>query len=260
MIRPARDEDYAAFASLFGELGIPDPVPSFARWRAELMPTTHVAERDGEVVGYIDCYALDDTGYVRNLVVAPAARSAGIGTALMRAGAAWLSDRGMPRWNLNVKADNVPARRLYEKLGMAVAWRTTVLVMRWDDIARLPAEPADVRPLALEEAPAIERRFGLLAGRLARGATKPGRVAVQLDHDGEPGGVTIFDPGFPGANLVHVARPTQIGTLLGALRAHARHDFTHLVIERNDDLAELLGVHGAQAKLRLLQMSGTLPL
>ena len=260
MIRPARDEDYAAYAALFAELGIPDPVPSFARWRTELMPTTHVAERDGEVVGYVDCFPLVDTGYVRNIAVAARARNAGIGTALMRAAAAVLHARGMPRWTLNMSPDNAPARRLYERLGMQIDGQTVVLVMRWDDIAQLPADPADVRPLALESARELERRFGLLTGRLTRGSNKRGRVTVQLDCDGEPAGVTIFDPDAPGANLVCVTRPALIGTLLGALRVHARHDFTHLVIDRNDALAELLASHGAHVKLRLLQMSGALPL
>lgn len=259
MIRPARDDDYAAFATLFGELGVPEPVPVFERWRSELLPTTHVAERDGRVVGYIDCYALADTGYVRNLVVAPDVRNAGVGAALMHAGAAWLRARGLARWNLNVKETNAAARRLYEKLGLAIAWRAVAMTLQWEDVARLPAEPADVWPVEAADAAMLERRFDLLAGRLANGRAKPGRVAIQLRADCEPVGLALFDPTFPGANVVCVARPGLIGTLLGALRPHGRHAFLRVVIEKDEAVGALLEAHGAEVHFRLLQMAGEIP-
>lgn len=260
MIRPAREADYAAYCELVVELGVDDPIPPLERWRADLMPKMHVDERDGRVVGYIDCYPLDDTGYVRNLVVAPGERNGGVGAGLMRHGAAWLRAQGIARWNLNVKADNAPAIRLYEKLGLRPLYRSTAYRMTWAQIGELPAEPADAVGVDDDEtARALERHFDLLPGRIAQGRRKPGRVVVGLRAAGAPAGVAVFDPGFPGANVIRVARPGLAGTLFAALRAHARHDFIQLLIENDDALCDLVENHGAHVRFRILQMTGALP-
>ena len=259
MIRPARESDYEVWCTLMAELGVDDPVPTFERWSTALMPKTHVAERDGEVIGYIDCYTLDETGYVRNLVVARSARNAGVGAALMRLGADWLRAQGMARWNLNVKADNAPAIHLYEKLGLRTIYRSTALRMTWEQIGTLPAEPADAMPVEEADTRPLEQHFELLAGRIAQGRLKPGRVVLQLRAADRAVGAIVFDPAFPGANVIRVIRPALIGTLLAALRPHARHDFINLLIERDDPLSDLLEAHGATVKFRLFQMSGELP-
>jgi GNAT superfamily N-acetyltransferase len=92
-----------------------------------------VAERSGEIVGY--AYAgiepmswkelRDEAGFVHDLVVAHAARGAGIGQRLLDAAIAWLRGRGMPRVVLWTAAPNEPARRLFERRG----FRQTMIEM-----------------------------------------------------------------------------------------------------------------------------------
>jgi ribosomal protein S18 acetylase RimI-like enzyme len=83
IVRRAAAEDYAAFERLFPELMVDDPVPSLHTWASVLCPSTLIAARAGKVLGY--CYVQEyfDTGYVRNIVVAPAARRSGVGSSLM---------------------------------------------------------------------------------------------------------------------------------------------------------------------------------
>jgi len=71
-------------------------------------------------VGYVHAY---DTGYVSELVVAPAHRGRGHGRALLSRALAELRSRGVAAATLEVAADNDPARSLYESLGFAVAQR-----------------------------------------------------------------------------------------------------------------------------------------
>ena len=95
--------------------------------------TVLVAERDGEVVGYV--YAgleplswkelRGPAGFVHDLVVAEAARGSGIGTQLLDAAVAWLRDRGAPRVLLWTAAPNEGAQRLFESAG----FRTTMMEM-----------------------------------------------------------------------------------------------------------------------------------
>jgi ribosomal protein S18 acetylase RimI-like enzyme len=118
VIRRASPEDYDAFCALFPELQVDDPIPNRDTWNAALAPSTWVATQNGQVVGY--CYIQEylDTGYVRNIVTAPSARRSGVATSLMHEVAGHLHSRGK-RWRrLNVKRDNLPARALYDKLGM----------------------------------------------------------------------------------------------------------------------------------------------
>lgn len=92
-----------------------------------------VAERDAEIVGY--AYAAieplswkelrDESGFVHDLVVSDAARSAGIGARLLDAAIAWLRERGMPRVVLGTAAQNDAARRLFERRG----FRPTMIEM-----------------------------------------------------------------------------------------------------------------------------------
>jgi ribosomal protein S18 acetylase RimI-like enzyme len=59
-------------------------------------------------------------GWVYYLAVRPAARGRGHGRAMMAACQAWLADRGVPKLNLMVRADNEPARDFYAALGYSV--------------------------------------------------------------------------------------------------------------------------------------------
>lgn len=111
-------EGYAAF--LKDQLDDPDAV-------------IFVAEHGGRVVGYV--YAglepiswkelRDAAGFVHDVVVDGAARQKGVATALVEAAADWLRSRGAPRVVLWTAEPNVPAQRLFSRLG----FRRTMIEM-----------------------------------------------------------------------------------------------------------------------------------
>lgn len=66
-------------------------------------------------------------GWVYYLAVDPKAQRAGHGAAMMRTAEAWLKERGAPKLNLMVRADNATAVGFYEAIGYA---RSDVMVLQ----------------------------------------------------------------------------------------------------------------------------------
>jgi len=262
MIRPAAATDYASVIGLMPELGVEGPKPDRSRWLGDIMRDTLVFERAGGVVGYVSFYKLSQIGYVKNLVVAPAARRAGIGAQLMHGAADRLRDAGAAEWHLNVKVDNAPAIRLYERLGMTVEHRTTAVWIAWADAERLADEPGvTALPVEPAEDDDIERALELPAGRIAMGRARTGRVLLQLrDATCAPVGYASFDPAFPGAFPFRAARPTHAGALLRAVHPHARTTDAGLQVVIDDDapLVDALVAAGAIVKLEMLHYRGPL--
>jgi len=260
-IRPATEADYPAYAVLFRELAIDEPTPSAERFAAEVAPRTLIYDRDGEALGYISYNNLAGRGYIQNLVVAPAVRGARIGEALMTAAAGALRAWGAAgEWHLNVRVDNPPAIRLYERLGLRAAYPTTVLRLPWSHLDRLPvdAAPATIAPVGDEEVGELEHVLGLLAGRLQLARSR-GRITFQLRCAGEPAGVVCFDAVL-GAFPFAVRRPGLAAPLLRSLAPHVPADAVlKLVIERDAALCEALIAAGAAVDLRLLHYIGPLP-
>jgi ribosomal protein S18 acetylase RimI-like enzyme len=253
-IRAATAADYPAFAALSAEPNR-DDIPSRERW---LDDYTLVDDAGGVLGGYVSFYRLHTAGFVRSLVVSPLARG-GIGEQLMRAAASSLRAAGVAEWRLNVKPENTPAIALYEKLGMIVEHRSTVLSIAWADTDRLVAEAATALPIDPAEDEDVERGLGLLPGRLAMARTRPDRVLVQLrDAACAPVGVAGFDPPRAIAFPFRVAGLGLTAPLLAALRPHARHARFQLVIEDDDALAAMLEVAGAAVARRLLHYRGAL--
>ena len=89
------------------------------RWRKELLPVAKVtvAERDGEIVGFVTIEP--ETGYLDQIVVAPEAWADGIGARLLDE-AKRMAPRGI---DLHVNTDNDRAIRFYEKHGFAISGR-----------------------------------------------------------------------------------------------------------------------------------------
>src|SRR5215469_13384788 len=73
-IRSATAVDYDHFVRFFTELGVDDPVPTESHWRANQQAKTLIVEHDNHPIGYGFAEALDDVGYVRQIVVDPAYR------------------------------------------------------------------------------------------------------------------------------------------------------------------------------------------
>jgi ribosomal protein S18 acetylase RimI-like enzyme len=78
-----------------------------------------------EVIGYV--YAAlepiswkelrDACGFIHDIVVEERGRRSGVATALMDAAIAWLKERGAPRVVLGTAEQNVPAQRLFARMG-----------------------------------------------------------------------------------------------------------------------------------------------
>jgi ribosomal protein S18 acetylase RimI-like enzyme len=84
-----------------------------------------VAERAGTVVGYVYVELeprnwkelRDESGFIHDVVVAPAERRTGVGTELLAAATQWLTSRGAPRVVLWTAERNEGAKRLFEGAG-----------------------------------------------------------------------------------------------------------------------------------------------
>jgi ribosomal protein S18 acetylase RimI-like enzyme len=262
-IRAARPDDYSSFARLFPELAVDDPTPSRERWLAELAATTLIAERAQQPVGYAYFQLLDGIGYVRNVVSAPEARRTGVGAALMLAIADHLRKKGAKAWCLNVKPRNLPAVRLYEKLGMKRIHASVALQISWQDVAALPPAPADAHhaSIAADDDGALEAALKLPGGLLAQ-LRSQGRVLLKLERSvsREPLGLAAFDPQFPGAFPFRLTHAEYAPALLCPLREHAlpEHDFLRLVIEDDAALVAALKAAGATVHLEFVHYRGPL--
>lgn len=106
-----------------------DPEKGYARFLGSALQDPDsvvlVADAAGDVVGYV--YAAveplswkdlrDRCGYIHDLVVDPAQRGHGAGSALLEAACEWLGTRGVPRVVLDTADKNVGAQRLFARAG-----------------------------------------------------------------------------------------------------------------------------------------------
>jgi ribosomal-protein-alanine N-acetyltransferase len=76
-----------------------------------------LAEEDDALVGLALVSAAADEAEILTIAVDPAAQRRGVGRALMQAAAREARQRGAQALFLDVAADNIPARALYEGLG-----------------------------------------------------------------------------------------------------------------------------------------------
>lgn len=75
------------------------------------------AREGGRLVGSVWVQTVLDEGYIGNVAVLPDFRRRGFADALLQALDAMAADRGLRFLTLEVRAGNLPARRLYEKHG-----------------------------------------------------------------------------------------------------------------------------------------------
>ncbi|WAS92970.1 GNAT family N-acetyltransferase [Nannocystis punicea] len=264
--RPARGDDYATFARLFPELDTGDPIPSPSHWVAEIAPNTWLFEQGGAAVGYLFFERLAGVGYIRHVVVVPEHRGRGLGVAMLRAAAADLRAAGCATWCLNVKPGNLPAVRLYQRLGMREAYRSTALRFLWSQTDALPPPPKLLTTRAIDPADdaAIEAAFALPSGQLA-GGRAAGRVLVRLVDPAEPAamqlGFASFNPDFPGAFPFRVADPDHAAALLAGLRPHARPDKPNMgiVAEADPGLTARMVTIGATIHMEFSHFKGHVP-
>ena len=89
------------------------------RWRSRLrdVPLNVIAMLDNKSVGQVSATNDGSSTSVEliSMWVAPNARGAGVGDAMIHAVISWAEDQGASVVELSVKAANLPARRLYER-------------------------------------------------------------------------------------------------------------------------------------------------
>jgi ribosomal-protein-alanine N-acetyltransferase len=93
-------------------------------WELENSDVTRVyllRNDDGVILAFCVCWVIFDELHVNTLAVKPAARRAGLGTALMREVMAEAAAAGATRATLEVRASNTAALGLYTRLGFHVA-------------------------------------------------------------------------------------------------------------------------------------------
>jgi ribosomal protein S18 acetylase RimI-like enzyme len=259
-VRRATRDDYPSFSRLFPELLVDDPIPTLDVWLSRFVPTTWVAVRGAQVLGYCYFQEYQASGYVRNVVVAPGARRAGVGRALMQATADELRSHGKQSWCLNVKPDNLAALALYERMGMRLKYSSRSLRLSWSALPALPKGEAAVRTLTEDRDATFEALFALPAGQLAS-ARSLGRSLLEAIAAPTlaPLGVAVFDPNFPGAFPFRVTEIQAVRPLLEAMRQQVPSDaYVNLVAEDDDRLVALLENVGASLSHEILHLQGAL--
>ncbi len=78
-------------------------------------------DADGRVVGFCSVWQVADEMHINNLAVRPEFRRMGVATALLNHALGEAARLGARRATLEVRRSNDAARRLYERLGFAVA-------------------------------------------------------------------------------------------------------------------------------------------
>ena len=76
-----------------------------------------VATEDNEILGYIGIWNICGEGEVINTAVSKEKRRMGIGTALLERAFSFCREENIKTLHLEVRESNIPAIRLYEKLG-----------------------------------------------------------------------------------------------------------------------------------------------
>ncbi|WP_224361310.1 GNAT family N-acetyltransferase [Hyalangium versicolor] len=262
-LRPARGEDYSAFARLFLELGVPESPPPEAGWAAELMPLTLVLEGPGGLLAYVAADALGELGYVVQLVVAPEARRQGLGRRLLAVVADRFREQGCRSWALNVKKDNTAAIELYTALGMRPVRESVTLAVSRAQAEVLPAAPEglEVVPVVASEWEPLTAAFQLLPGKLERFAKRGSHQLLRLARAGAPERMDLGMMDLRPGNVLFPFFAASSGhahaLLLEAFQRTGAEAF-HVSVTDDAPLVGLLRGAGAIVKMEIQQMQGPL--
>jgi [ribosomal protein S18]-alanine N-acetyltransferase len=124
-LRPAEANDLDALLAIENASFPTDRLDKRALRHAIRSPTilAHVAVLDAEVAGYVlvQIRRGSDLGWLTSVAVAPRAHGRGLGRLLVDAAETAAREAGRTRIKLEVRADNTPAHRLYERAGYARA-------------------------------------------------------------------------------------------------------------------------------------------
>jgi ribosomal-protein-alanine N-acetyltransferase len=118
-VRPGGPLDLAAVIAIeevsFGDAW--SPAALLGELIADRLRLPLVAERDGEVVGFLMAWRVADQLHVLNIAADPRCRRQGIGTALLRDAATRGLAEGLVEATLEVRRGNAAARAFYRRHG-----------------------------------------------------------------------------------------------------------------------------------------------
>lgn len=264
-IRPASAEDYPRIVSLFEEMRGPLPAPSREAWAARLVHSSICLEDGGGLVGYGNFSTEPPLGHVSQIAVEPAARGLGYGRALMRAMAAEMSAAGCTSWDLHVERGNLPAKRLYQSLGLVAGHRSCWVEIEWSVLETLSEaedredleKPAEVDR---SEDALLEERFNLQPGRLAGCRSRPGTLLFQLHATGshEAVGLAAFNEPARLVSPLRVQGQREALALLLAVPPPSRAASIRVVIDGDDALVEFFREIGGRIVFDTIHMEGRL--
>jgi ribosomal protein S18 acetylase RimI-like enzyme len=121
-VRASGPDDAPAVIALWHACGLTrpwnDPEADFRRAIDGATSAVLVLEEGDTLAASVMVGSDGHRGWVYYLAVAPEARRAGLGNAMMAAAEAWLRARGVPKIQLMVREDNEEALGFYEALGL----------------------------------------------------------------------------------------------------------------------------------------------
>ncbi len=264
---PAGALQPAALAALLGEVYADYPVPmhmdegvlAFMCEAFDLdLDASCVAWRDGRAVGVALLGLRGDQAWVGGMGVAPAARRAGLGEALMRELIGGARARGARTLRLEVLESNAPARALYAKLGFRETGRLEV--WSWAGapgagVARAEAPAAArARIAAARRAPEPWQRADETVDRLD--VSTPALRAVST-----PGGDAVYrvTAGRASVLQLHAATEAEAGALLDAIRGRSGVESVRFLnLPAGSPASDALRARGAACDVTQVEMSLTL--
>jgi GNAT superfamily N-acetyltransferase len=264
--RAGQSSDYGVYARLFPELGVDDPLLSPEQFAERMLPRVLVLEGASEeaagasAAGYASWQVYGETAHVVHVVVDPRARRQGAGHTLMEAVRARALADGCTRWMLNVKAENAPAIRLYERCGLAIERQGWAVLTAWSQLRALPEARTHAVPFvpSCDEDGSLAVRLDLPTERIALLRRRTGVVLLGLREDSEPVAFAAFDPAFPGIYPLRVARVDLARPMFDLLGSHASsgEDRVFVVVEGDRALLDALMAVGASVRHAFLRMGG----
>ncbi len=260
VVRAAEVSDYPVIARLFPELKVADPIPGVELFTSQMLPRVVIAAEDDIPAGYAFWRCYGRTAHVGHVVVAPAARGRGLAGLLMEAVRERVRAEGCSRWYLNVKQDNAPALRAYERSGMVIEEDGWALDARWGELEALPrgghSGRFESRVISPADDASIAERFELDVERIELLRQRPGVVLVASYDGASPVAFGAFDPSLPGVYPTCVAHADLAPLLLDSFRPHARHEHVHITVEGDRALYEALRATGADLRHAFHRMGG----
>ncbi len=123
LVRPARPDDLGAVV-LIERAAFADPWSSdalYSELHTDYLRLPLVAERQGQVVGYVMSWLVADQLHILNIATDPRHLRQGVATALLEASRSEAKQRGLEEITLEVRRSNHGARAFYQRHGFAEA-------------------------------------------------------------------------------------------------------------------------------------------